>query len=44
MDSLIKGGSVRGVVELGDKSVEYEYLSFDVDPLTSETAGKSITP
>lgn len=26
MDSLMKGGSVRGVVELGGKQVEYEYL------------------
>jgi hypothetical protein len=26
MDSLMKGGSVRGVVELGGRQVEYEYF------------------
>jgi len=24
MDSLIQGGSIKGVVELGGKSIEYE--------------------
>ena len=33
IDSLMQGGSIRGVVDLGGRQVEYEYVLLNVDSL-----------